>query len=735
MFARFRRAIGYNVLFPLGLDRNGLPIEIAAEKKFGIDISSTSREEFINYCRKLLEEYSLNSIEIFKKCGISFNSYEPGEEIGDMYLTDSESYRALTQRTFIELWKKGLIYEAEYPTNYCPGCKTTLADAEIDYEEFETNFVDVKFKVKETGEEIIISTTRPELLAACAMVIFNPADERYRHLDGKTAITPIYEKEVKIAAHPMADPQKGTGLVMMCSYGDTADIRFFREQNLTPIFLIDSNGKMNANSGFLSGLSVTEARKKAIEELKHRGLVVGERKILHRTPICSRSKHPIEFISMKEFYLKQIEFKQKMLEMAKELHFYSEESRQRLIDWINSISIDWPISKRRYYATEVPLWYCKKCGKTILPKPGKYYIPWKEKIKCKCGGEAVGEERVFDTWFDSSISPLYILGYKRKEFYKKNKVCSLRPQGNDIVRTWLYYTLLKCYLLTKRRIFKDVWINYMIVDEKGRKMSKSLGNVIDPNEIIDRYGAEPLRLWAAFEGDITKQDFRCSFDRIESAQKTLIKLWNIAKFASQFIEDFEKIKEKIKDENLPTTINELSDIDKLIIKEINALIKYARSRYLKYDFHNPSIRIRHIMWEIIASHYLEMIKCRIYDKNHEKFSEKERNSAIITLFYTLKILLKLLAPIIPFITYKIYKEIFKGNIHLEEFPKSLKIEMKKTAFTLKQLMELNSRIWKYKKEKNLPLNAEIDEFKISKRMQSAEKDIKLTHKIKNIIWK
>ena len=220
MFARFRRMTGYEVLFPLGLDRNGLPIEMAVEKKFNISLNDVHREEFIEKCHKVLEASSTATQDTFMRLGISFNSWKVSNEIGSIYLTDSPGYRALTQATFIELWHRGLIYDEQRINNYCPGCRTTIADAEIDYEEVPSYFNEVIFRVKETNEEIVIGTTRPELICTCGMIIFNPDDTRYKHLEGKTAITPLYNKEVLIKAHPLAQKGKGTGLVMMCSAGD-----------------------------------------------------------------------------------------------------------------------------------------------------------------------------------------------------------------------------------------------------------------------------------------------------------------------------------------------------------------------------------------------------------------------------------------------------------------------------------------------------------------------------------
>ncbi len=723
MFARYKRMKGFNVLFPLGLDNNGLPIEMAAEKKFNIRFHQLPREEFLKKCRQVLEEAGTASIDSFTKLGIGFNSWKRGTGTGEVYETDSEDYRKLTQETFIDLWNKGLIYEEERINNYCPGCRTTIADAEIDYAEINSSWNEVKFRVKETKEDIIIGTTRPELIASCIAVIFNPEDERYRKLAGKTALTPIYSREVKIMAHPQASIEKGTGLVMMCTAGDTADIRFAREVGLAPIISINLDGAMNDNAGFLKGMKIKDARAAMIAELQSKGLLAKQTPTVHRTPICERSGDHVEFIQMKEFYLKQVEFKQQLLKIAEKLNVYAESSRQMLIDWINSVSIDWPISRRRYYATEIPLWYCKKCHEAVVPPKGKYYQPWKENApvdKCgKCSGrEFEGETRVLDTWFDSSNTPLYVLKYGRDDaFFKKNFPCTLRPQGKEIVRTWLYYTLLKAYLLTGKPAFNEAWIHYHVVDLAGKKMSKRKGNVIDPHDIIEKYGAEPFRLWTVIEGNITLGDLRCAFDRIDGAGKTIVKLWNAARFVSMF----EKPKGKAK----------LLPLDEWIRHEINDILEDAAKGYEQYDFHNPATQIKHFLWETFASHYLELVKNRAYNTD-KKFSKEEQEAAVATLYYCLEKLLLILAPIVPMITYKLYSDLFNKDVHFEKFPAAEGYEL--PGFTGEELEELNRAIWKQHTEKGLTLKAEVKKAVIPEKFKPIENDLKAAHNIAKVTY-
>ncbi|HKG89773.1 MAG TPA: valine--tRNA ligase [Nitrososphaeraceae archaeon] len=716
MIARTARMMGYNVMFPIGIDRNGLPVEIYTEKKYKVRMRQMDREKFLDLCRVALDDLEAEMIQIMKNMGLSGNFEE-------YYRTDSDEFRALTQSTFIELWKRELVYLANRPNNYCPDCGTTIADAEIIYEDIPTKLIYINFKVRETNENIIIASTRPELLFACQSIIVNPEDERYLGLQDKHAILPLFDREVEILPHHSAKPEFGSGAVMVCSYGDQNDVQIFRELGLKEIVALNSNGVTTSAAGPYSNLRVNQARIRIIEDLKNAGLLSKEENIIHRTPLCERSKTPIEIIPLQDYFVKQLNFIPKLKELTMKIKFHPETHKQILLNWIDSVAIDWPVSRRRFYGTEIPIWYCNNCKTPNLPKPGKYYRPWKEKPpfeRCnKCGNtEFIGEDRTFDTWMDSSITPLFITKYKRdQELYKHSYPTKIRPQAKDIVRTWLYYTMLRCYQLTGQLAWSDAWIMGYGVDEKGEKMSKSKGNVIDPFPIVHRYGADTFRFWSASEANLG-QDFRCSEQRILSSQKFLSKLWNLGRFLSSF--DF-----------ISEAPHELSASDKWILAELSNLVEECEKGYEDFNFFIPANAIREFTWGLFASHYVEMVKGRVYDIN-DSVGQK---SAIFTLHKCLSTILKLLAPLCPFITEELWTKIYSTqSIHLQCLPQAQKyyLEMRKST---QYITEFNSRVWNKKKQtisrktgKPLSLKDSID-ITVPIELDAFKKDLCIMHNL------
>jgi len=560
-----------------------------------------------------------------------------------------------------------------------------------------------------------VASTRPELLCACQTVIVNPDDERYTDLIGKNVVIPLVNREVEILTHPSAEKEFGSGIVMVCSYGDQNDVALFRELKLQEIVAIGKEGRMTDVAGAYTGLKVKQAREKIIEDLQNQGFVEKIDNINHRTPVSERSKVPIEIIPMEEYYVKQKDSVEKMRELGSKINFHPPMHKQILMNWLDSISIDWPISRRRYYGTEIPIWYCKKCSEPHVPEPGKYYRPWKDNspiTKCtKCGAnEFVGEERTFDTWMDSSVSPLFITKFKRdNEFFKKTYPTTLRPQSKDIVRTWLYYTLLRCEQLTGKAPWSEAWIMGYGVDEHGTKMSKSKGNVVDPLPVVQKFGADAFRFWSASEINLG-YDFRCSEQKIESTKKFLSKLWNVSRFLSGF-------------PVLKT--GKLSPTDKWILSELDKVVTECKKGYSEYNFFIPATALREFTWNLFAAHYIEMIKGRAYGTG---FSEEEKEGAIYTLHKVLSTLLLLLAPITPFITDYLWQNLYsKKTIHKERFAEKENYEDWK-EFT-KEIVEFNSNVWNKKKELGLSLKDSVD-FEIPSNLSQFTKDLKAMHNLK-----
>jgi valyl-tRNA synthetase len=496
----------------------------------------------------------------------------------------------------------------------------------------------------------------------------------------------------------------------MCSYGDLGDVQIFRELALEAVKAIDEDGRMTEAAGPYKGMKVIEARKKILEDLLAKDLVADEESFVHQTPLCGRSRTEIEFIPMEEMYLKQIEFLDNLRESANQMKFYPARHKRILEDWMDALTIDWPISRRRYYHTEIPLWYCKACNEPIVPPPGEYYQPWKDPPPVdacpKCSGtEFVGEERVFDTWMDSSNSNLVAALYMRDdEFFEKNFPTSLRPQGRDIVRTWLYYTTLKSWLLNEQKPFEDVFIHGLGLDAGGRAMHRSLGNQIEPEPVIDSHGADSFRFWAASEVNLG-DDFRISEDRIAGSKKFLTKLWNVARFVSSF--DFAES-------------GEIKPTDEWILSELNNLVADCEKGYDKFNFFVPATKVRNFLWNTFASHYLEMAKSRAY---------QEDTGALYVLHECLRTILKLLAPITPFITEKIWLEVYGGEIHKEMMPGRSDEKESALSEVSDELMEFNSYIWKTKKDQGLSLRADLAGIEVPENLEPFKNDLVSMHNL------
>ena len=754
VIARSQRLIGKEVLFPWGVDRNGINIEFTVEKKTGKKMRTYDRGDFIDLCKETIEVYTQEMRHTAKRVGLSCD-YE------NEYLTDDPKYRSVTQSIFVDLFKRGDIIEDLRPNIYDPVEGTTIADAEVQRVSRETLLCDVTW-ITEDGEELVISTTRPELICACGVVMVHPEDERYRHLVGKRVILPIdvhgRSESVEIMTHPSVKSDFGSGILMVCSFGDQNDVSIFRELSLSPFVAIGLNGKLTEISGPLQGLNVLEARVLAIEILEQTGRLNSKSTRMQEIPVSERGGNPVEIILLKEWYVRQTHVIDRLSEISDYCNFIPERNKQFLHDWMDGISIDWPISRRRWYHTEVPIWYSEDLTKVVVPPEGSYVQPWRDMPPggsevldrvsrefiglydeiSESLGELTGETKVFDTWMDSSNSNLYVSGYiSNPDMFERAFPTALRPQGKEIVRTWLYYTMLKSALLFDKPAFQNIWIDGLGMDPWGRKMSKSLGNGIDADSVLEcgaggrtgswkikgpegkqvalkanKIGSECFRLWKACDAQVG-DDFHINPEEIESKYYgVLTKMFNIARFASQF-----EVPQSLED-----TPEELSFEDIWILSEFDKMMDSVRLSWEKMDIYNASQSIKAFGTGIFPGHWLEMSKYRLYNENP---------SAIWTLHRIVRDLLTAFSPICPFFSDYLSTTLYgKSAVDERSFPPlSVKNDYDATPYLsiTDDLIDFNSEIWKMKKDQGLSLKSDISNITIPESLTNLKTSLRIMH--------
>ena len=756
VIARSQRLLGKEVFFPWGVDRNGINIEFTVEKNTGRKMKTYDRVEFLKLCEETIEEYTQSMRNTASRVGLSCDFEKE-------YLTDAPDYRAVTQAIFVDLFKRGEIVEDLRPNIYDPVEGTTIADAEVERLQRKTQLIDVKWST-DNGEELIISTTRPELICACGVVVVHPDDSRYTHIVGQKAILPVgvegRSTEVEIRTHPSVKSEFGSGVLMVCSFGDQNDVAIFREMGLTPFQAIDLDGCLTAISGPLTGLSVKDARAAVIERLEADGRIANIEVREQEVPVSERGKNPVEIILLKEWYVRQTHIQDRMREHVEEINFIPSRNKQFLIDWMENVSIDWPISRRRWYHTEIPIWYSEDTSKVIVPPAGTYVQPWREsppegsrvldrETREELGdfaelestlGTILGEEKVFDTWMDSSNSNLFVSGYLNDPTtFEKAFPTGIRPQGKEIVRTWLYYTLLKSTLLLDMPGFQNVWIDGLGMDPWGRKMSKSLGNGIDADSVLEcgaggrtgswrvkgpeksvqlkanKIGSECFRLWKACDAQVG-DDFHINPEEIEAKYfGVLTKIFNVARFASQFPvpTDFDTIPEN------------LCVGDRWILSEFSQVLADVERDWTAIDIFSATRTIKNFSTDVLPSHWLEMAKGRLY--------EGDLNAAW-TIHRIVKDLLTIFSPVCPFFTHHLSETLYGGSaVDVRQYPTS-PIANDGEAARLRSLTtalcDFNSETWRAKKDAELSLNAEISGITIPSELAEFNDELTAMHKLR-----
>ncbi|MBC8521852.1 MAG: valine--tRNA ligase [Methanomicrobia archaeon] len=710
--ARYKRMRGYEVMFPQGWDCHGLPTEVKVEEIHGTSRHQISTQEFRELCRQLTGGNIEQMKGMMRRLGMSIDWSKE-------YVTMDDRYKRYTQLSFLKMYRGGLIYQAEHPVNWCPRCETAIAFAEVEYEDRDAYLNYLLFEragaEKEAEHvEIEIATTRPELLASCVAVAVHPDDERYKTIVEKELEVPIFEHKVKVYEDESVDPEFGTGVVMICTFGDRQDVRWWKLHNLPLRASIDERGRMTEVARGYEELSVEECKQKIIEDLDAKGLLKRREGIKQNVGVCWRCKTPIEIISTKQWFVRVK--KEEILNAAREIKWYPEHFRIRLENWVESMDWDWCISRQRIFGVPIPVWYCKQCGTVKIADeeeiPVDPVMTSPEEPCVNCGGtEFEGEKDVLDTWMDSSLTALWAAGWSVNassgiEF----EPVELRPQGHDIIRTWAFYSILRSIALTKKIPWRTILINGMVLGEDGYKMSKSRSNTVSPDYVIQKHGADVFRQWAAIGGAVGS-DVQFQWKDIVAASKFMQKLWNILRFAMIHLSDYEK--PFFKKEGFTKGKSNLRVVDKWLLSKLNRLILSVTDSMENFKFDEAMKDIRAFAWNVLADDYIELVKSRLYGRSGDEGKE----SAKYALHEAIKTLSILLAPFVPFYAEEMYSQIAKGEREMSVH-KAKWQEVKPDMFDSEAenegdlIADIVRAVRRYKSERGIPLSAPLGKIEV-----------------------
>lgn len=666
--ARFQRMIGKNVFYPIGFDDNGLPTERLVEKVKKIRANSLPREEFTSICREVVVEAEEEFRKVFKSIALSVDWSQE-------YQTISDKSIALSQMSFLDLIKKDRAYRKIQPTLWDPVDATALAQAEVVDVEMSSYLNDIIFK-SESGEDLIIATSRPELLAACVALFFNPTDNRYKHLNGKYAISPLFNVKVPILSDEKVEIEKGTGLVMCCTFGDTTDIDWWKSYDLPVRVILNKFGKIDVEKAdwldnsseyctAIQNLKAKDARDKVIELLKHKNLLVKQNEITHVVKCAERSGAPLEILVTSQWFIKLLDIKEELLDQVKKCDWHPKYMQVRLEHWIEGLKWDWCISRQRFFGVPFPVWYSKRKGeegklilasKEDLPVNPLTYVP-----KGYLKEEVEPDFDVMDTWATSSISPQLNSQSINEEFafdlerHQKLFPADLRPQAHEIIRTWAFYTLVKSYLHQQEIPWKNLMISGWCLAADKTKMSKSKGNVVTPVDLIEEKGADIIRYWASHSK--LGADIAYSEEVFKLGNKLINKIWNAAKFAQLQLKNLKYMPTSIKSDVQNGKV--YKPVDLWLLSKLKITVEKSTEEFCGFEYSNARVIIEDFFWNIFCDNYIEIVKTRAYGENLE--NPDDQASALITIYHCFNVLLRLFAPFTPHVVEEINSYLFANS--------------------------------------------------------------------------
>ena len=704
---RYQRMCGRNIFFPIGWDDNGLPTERRVQNLYGVKCEAhlhydpefkpqrarkgepipISRRNFVELCDQVTKEDEAAFRHLWTRLGLS---YDWNEE----YATINEHCRRLSQYSFLDLLAKGEIYQDERPVLWDVDFQTAIAQAELVDKEVPGAYHHLRFGVEGSDDSLVIATTRPELLAACVAVLVHPDDGRYRKYVGRCAVTPVFQVPVPIMADPKADPEKGTGVVMVCTFGDQTDVEWWRAFNLPLRQIIGRDGRLTpvtfgspgwesrnpeaANAAYaqLAGHNVKKAQGIFIEIAeKTEGALAGPpQPITHVVRFFEKGDRPLELLPTLQWYARIMDKKPELIEQGRRIQWHPGFMAKRYEHWVEGLNLDWCLSRQRFFGVPIPAWYplddngACLYDQVILPDPDTLPVdplddapPGYEESQRDQPGGFTGDPDVFDTWATSSLTPQIASRWViEPERHRRLFPMDIRPQSHEIIRTWAFYTIVKAWLHEREVPWKNVVISGWILDPDRKKMSKSQGNVVTPEPLIDQYGADSVRYWAARArlGVDTAYDEQV----FKVGKKLCTKLFNAAKFALGRFSDIETAR------LTPEAVTE--ELDRALIAELRPLLRRATDAFETFDYAQALSLIEDFFWRYFCDNYLEMAKPRTYDEE----LTQARLSACATLRLTLRALTRLFAPFVPYITEEIWHWTFtsdadmRGSVHNSPWP-------------------------------------------------------------------
>ncbi len=679
---RYKRMQGYNALWIPGTDHAGIAtqakVEAEIREKEGLLRYDLGREKFLERVWDWKKLYGDRIINQLKKIGSSCD-WERER------FTMDEGLSKAVKEVFVNLYNKGLVYQGSRIINWCPHCITALSDVEVEHEEQAGHFWHIKYPIKDSDDFVIIATTRPETLFGDTAVAVNPEDERYKNLVGKMLLLPLTDREIPVVADEYVDKEFGTGCVKITPAHDPNDFEVGQRHNLEQIKVMNDDATMNSYAGKYEGMDRYECRKAMIKDLDEMGLLVKVEDHSHNVGQCQRCGTTVEPIVSKQWFVKMKPLAQPAIDAVKnkETEFVPEHFEKVYFHWLENIR-DWCISRQLWWGHRIPAFYCDDCGEMVVTKEDK-------PVCSKCGKEMRQDSDTLDTWFSSALWPFSTLGWPEKNedleyFYPT----SVLVTGYDIIPFWVMRMMFSALEHTGEVPFKHVFIHGLVRDSQGRKMSKSLGNGIDPLEIVEQYGADALRFTLA-TGNAPGNDMRFYIERVESSRNFANKIWNASRFTLM---------------NLDITENKLPDIsdlqleDKWILSRYNKVVKAVTENLDKFELGIALSNLYDFIWESFCDWYIELVKPRLFDKENPT-----AKTAQYVLTYVLSNTMKLLHPFMPFITEEIWQHLpHEGeSIMISEYPSydsALDFQNDEKAMAL--IMDAISAIRNRRAEMNVP---------------------------------